>query len=68
MTYVIAKETTVEISGKKELGYTLISNFGSFKSPDACIEAMKILNLPIGWVYMPLDQLVQGEIDMEGLV
>ncbi len=66
--YLLAKETVLEIEGKKELGYTLISDFGYFETQEHCFKAISMLNLPIGWVCIKHDQLICGPINMEDLV
>lgn len=59
--YVLVKETVIEFpSGKKDLGYTHISGMGIFLTQEDGFETIQRLNLPLGWVIMPLDQLFPG--------
>lgn len=63
--YLLAKETVLEVAGKKELGYSLISGIGYFDNQESCFKAIQHLNLPIGWVCIHIDQLIPGYMDME---
>lgn len=59
--FVLAKETVVEMpDGSKELGYTTIGRVGIFNSAEEVFDAIRELDLPLGWVSMTTEQLLPG--------
>lgn len=59
--FVLAKETIVEMpDGSKELGYTTIGRVGIFNSAEEVFDAIRELDLPLGWVSMTTEQLLPG--------
>lgn len=55
--FVLAKETVVEMpDGSKEIGYTTIGRVGIFNSAEEVFDAIRELDLPLGWVSMTTDQ------------
>ena len=59
--FVLAKETVVEMpDGSKEIGYTTIGRVGIFNSAEEVFDAIRELDLPLGWVSMTTEQLLPG--------
>ena len=64
--WVVARQSVLDIGlgddvrtgGKPEIGYALIANAGTFESAAAARQAHRQANLPLGWVVMPLSQLL----------
>lgn len=58
--FVIARETAVYAvaNSRPELGYTIMSGWGIFNSREDARKLITMLNLPLGWVVMPLSQLL----------
>ncbi len=61
--WVICRETVIELpDGKKELGYTLLSGVGVFTDEGDVSKTLGDLQLPLGFVYMKVEQLLPGYI------
>jgi len=64
--WVIVCETVLDVGhgkdvrtgGRPELGYALLSHAVTFPNEDAARAAHKSVNLPLGWVIMPLSRLL----------
>lgn len=64
--WVVVCETVLDVGlggdvrtgGQPELGYALIINSGTFATEDEARAAHRSAGLPLGWVIMPLSQLL----------
>lgn len=52
--WIIARETAVTELGDRRLGYTLLLASTIFSSEDEALKAIGALQLPLGWVIVPL--------------
>lgn len=64
--WVIVRESVLDVGfgddvrtgGRPELGYALLSNPRTYSNRDEAIAALQEAKLPIGWVVMPLTNLL----------
>lgn len=64
--WVIVKQVALDVGfgddvrtgGRPELGYALLSGSRLYDTKDEAREALRAAKLPLGWVLMPLSQLL----------
>ena len=54
----VGRGSDVRIGGSPELGYALIAGAGTFATEDEARAAHRSVDLPLGWVIMPLSRLL----------